>query len=1429
MVVAGSFAFLAFRLCQPDAFAGLGLSPDVVGQQRFEEITALAPSWWHQVYDLMPRPLRALVLPSPRWLNNMETIRSQMTGDVDFPPNHQWTDRTPIVFPWRNMVLYGLGPLLGLAAWAGWLIAGWRLVRARTDWQQHVFPVLWVGVFFLYQGTQWVKSMRYLMPIYPALVLLAAWLLHDAWSRAAASGRVDDGKLARSRLWLVTKWAALGLAALVCLTTWAWAFTFVRIYRQPTTRVAAARWVYQNVPTGATLLVEPADPNSSVQRVQVHVPRIEYAEDGWRTVTAFELPTDGTATGLRLNYLSDPAMDVESEVIRVSIGTDSQGTGELTTGVLSADLRPVRSVRGDAHLVELEPVSLTEGQSYYLTLEAVAGAPIRSTGAYLINESSWDDGLPLRLDGLDGFTIYEGEPLELYWEDNEEKRARLIRLLDEGEYLFITSSRQLGSIPRMPTRYPLTIAYYQALFEGRLGYQLVETFFADLQIGPLNVNDVFGKVEWGTTPAVGWPPPDEWAAEEAFSVYDHPPVWIFVKSDDYSPAAVRAVLDEVDVSQRQFIIPYDYTQELWAQRRPTWLNQLLGKRSITPVTAEPVEERSMWLEEDVLEAQQAGGTWRDLFDTGSPLNRFPGLAAVTWWLTVVLGGWLVFPIALAVFPGLPSRGYVLSKVLCLVLVAWLVWILTCIHLTDYTRNAIWLAVGLVAAMAALAARWQWPALVRLVKCRWRWMLAVEGIGLGLFLLFLAIRSGNPDLWHPVFGGEKPMDLAFLNAIVKSTQFPPYDPWLSGAYINYYYFGFVIIGNLVKILGIVPHVAYNLALPMLYSLTGLGAFSVAYDLVAGKDRSNDPIERTRRALAAGLAAACLAVLLGNLGQLATVLSGWHRLGQAAAGEDAVWLVQAGRGLLENLRGAALPMHTGSWYWDATRIIPPAAGEAGPITEFPFFTFLYADLHAHMIDMPLVLLALAWALALAQAADRGVLGQGRHWGATRLISRLALIWVVGGIVIGALRATNTWDWPASLGVACVAIAYSAWRARPSAGGWLLLAGLGAAALVGLNVLAYLPYTRQFVPAYTQVMAWRGGVTPVWAYLSVHGLFLFLLLTWAVREYRDWTRSLTLDALRAWEPFALLVALAVMGCLVAMVVLLRSGVSVGPLVLVVAVPVTMLALQRRLAAERRAVLMLLTLGLVMTLAVELIVLSGDISRMNTVFKFYMQVWLLFSVTGGAALIWVWEWSSAWRPAWRQAWFGILGLLVFAAALYPVTASRAKVLDRFHADQPPAGLDGMVYMRTATHYDRDQVILLESDYQAIRWLQENVDGSPVIMEANTYPKIYGWGSRISIYTGLPTVVGWEWHTRQHRAGFTDATELVRQRANEVITFYNTPDVYQADRILDKFRVQYVVVGSLERAYYSAVGLNKFELMEELGLLEEVYRNAGAEIYRVR
>jgi uncharacterized membrane protein len=305
-----------------------------------------------------------------------------------------------------------------------------------------------------------------------------------------------------------------------------------------------------------------------------------------------------------------------------------------------------------------------------------------------------------------------------------------------------------------------------------------------------------------------------------------------------------------------------------------------------------------------------------------------------------------------------------------------------------------------------------------------------------------------------------------------------------------------------------------------------------------------------------------------------------------------------------------------------------------------------------------------------------------------------------------------------------------------------------------------------------------------------------------------------------------LAFLGLMVGMLLI---GVPVGPVALMMMVPAGLLALQSRLAAERRTVLMLFTLALALTLAVELVVLSGDISRMNTVFKFYVQVWLILSAIGGAGLVWSWESVRRWWLPLRQAWLVALGCLVFAAALYPPTAARAKVKDRFHEDQPPAGLDGMAFMLTATYHDREQAMALKYDHGVIRWLQDNVDGSPVIMEANTFPKIYGWGNRVSIYTGLPAVVGWEWHTRQHRAGFANSEAEVRRRAADVITFYNTPDMEQALNILDSYGVKYVIVGPLERAYSNPEGIDKFGLMVGQGMLTEVYRNEGAAIYQVR
>ena len=110
---------------------------------------------------------------------------------------------------------------------------------------------------------------------------------------------------------------------------------------------------------------------------------------------------------------------------------------------------------------------------------------------------------------------------------------------------------------------------------------------------------------------------------------------------------------------------------------------------------------------------------------------------------------------------------------------------------------------------------------------------VEGLFLSFFVFDLLIRLGNPDLWHPAKGGERPMDFSYFNAVLKSTTFPPYDPWFAGGYINYYYYGFVLVGTPVKLLGIVPSIAYNFILPTLFAIVATSAFSIGWNLLDGR--------------------------------------------------------------------------------------------------------------------------------------------------------------------------------------------------------------------------------------------------------------------------------------------------------------------------------------------------------------------------------------------------------------------------------------------------------------------------------------------------------------------------------------------------------------------------------------------------------------------
>ncbi len=809
----------------------------------------------------------------------------------------------------------------------------------------------------------------------------------------------------------------------------------------------------------------------------------------------------------------------------------------------------------------------------------------------------------------------------------------------------------------------------------------------------------------------------------------------------------------------------------------------------------------------------------------------------------------------------------------------------------------------------------------LVAEQWRNMLAVDVVFLLLFLAWVGVRWMNPDLWHPVVGGEKPMDFAYFNAVIKSTWFPPYDPWFAGGKLNYYYFGFVLVGSLTKALGIVPSVAYNLAIPSLFALTGVGGYTLASNLAGGDER---------RGLRAGIWGVVMVVILGNLGevrllanglalvgdvQFESLIPGYPELISALVG---IWKVVA--------KGASLQFRPEWWYWDATRIIPIDPGEVGPINEFPAFTFLYADLHAHAMALPLTQIALAvalqWALGTANRCLTGVresaqgmmhrLRRVARWALPRPAGSLLL----AGLVAGALRATNTWDYPTYLALMTVGFLIGLMTAHfrvrgeaaqptamggdsvpasdvapataevatpevgapgvgPSAGGtprvhdvrarpraWdgrLLLGLVTPVLLLACAELLFLPFTINYKGAYAAFELWEGSRTPLNIYLLMYGPSLFPIAVGALVGIAGlvWHRRHKLDLTNLlWVVSVLLMALVL---LVVLVGYFEIGISW--LAVALGGAATLLLVAPTTPVRHRLLWFWVGTASALSLLVEAAVLKGDIGRMNTVFKFHLQVWMLFAVSAavfverlvhsGNGLRDLFAAGAPVSPSPSVGGDGedegpdasasptrrtkritalndtvafVVVLLVLGGGLYPAFAIPAKMRDRW-APTAPHTLDGMAYVQSAVQYERGAEIRTEADYRVIRWLQENVEGSPTIIEAQA-EREYLWGSRITIYTGLPSVAAWRWHQVQQRMIMPGGTIEARQQ--DVRVFYNSGSPERAREILAKYQVEYVILAPYERAYMLPEGLPKFQTMVEKGWLEVVYQDQDSTIYRV-
>jgi YYY domain-containing protein len=833
------------------------------------------------------------------------------------------------------------------------------------------------------------------------------------------------------------------------------------------------------------------------------------------------------------------------------------------------------------------------------------------------------------------------------------------------------------------------------------------------------------------------------------------------------------------------------------------------------------------------------------------------------------------PLCWRVLRGLPDRGYAVSKTIGLLTAGYVAWLLPSLKVMSFGRGAVLIGIALT-ALLSLAAVWRWRRdFMADLRSRWREIVFVEALFLIAFLVFVWFRTLNPDLWHPYRGGEKPMEFAYFNAVVRSTHFPAYDPWFAGGYINYYYFGYVLMGAVTRLTGVIPSMAFNLAVPTLFAFMVINTWSFVRNALGMLHVKLGKGSRwTLPAIA--LLGPLFTVFLGNL-DLA------RRIGRGEYGysiaEEQGWF---GLGALSDvIRGTwrafvhAQPMPTDT-FWAPSRVIPDT------VNEFPYFTFLFADFHPHMAGLTVTSAILVVSLAVLgsrrwphRAENPPVEGSREFFtsrravfGAVQSIPRgisveRGLMVGLVALMTGMLFPLNAWDFPTYVLLVVGAFALlevvSVVAEMPTGlrGFWEISyasvrrVAIWSAATVVLGRALFLTYFAAYQQPNSGFDAWEGSKTLTSEYLIIHGIVLFFVVSFLLAEIawlsKSWsvpiiryrgarwsaapdsspsTRTLSITVDRAPRLVNPVVAIAGLFTLLGIYAIWTD--KLFWLLVALAIPTAAVAWERRREPVHLFLCAMVGLALGLSAAVERYALRGDIGRFNTVFKFYLQIWVLFGLVAavGTALMIV-RYRHLLAPLNRAGWCLMGGVLLLAGISYPLLVTHPRLEDRFN--ELPRTLDGMAYMQIAVYDDArpdgGEIVpyALREDLDGINWLLDNVQGSPVVLEGLT--SLYRWGSRISVYTGLPTVIGWDWHQTQQRPGYGN---LINERREDVNWIYDSEvDFFMVQPLLDKYHVQYVYVGPLEKVMYGAAGLAKFDRAVESGELSIAFRNGTVTIYK--
>jgi len=430
--------------------------------------------------------------------------------------------------------------------------------------------------------------------------------------------------------------------------------------------------------------------------------------------------------------------------------------------------------------------------------------------------------------------------------------------------------------------------------------------------------------------------------------------------------------------------------------------------------------------------------------------------------------------------------------------------------------------------------------------------------------------------------------------------------------------------------------------------------------------------------------------------------------------------------------------------------------GSIIYYPYFSFIMGDLHSYFMSVPFQVMFIMLIFAVFQ---RGRLSDRLERSDT-LIDILIL-----GLCLGFFFILNTWEYPTY--IIFTVLAFILLRIRRTIKGNLLV----PAAIIVLSFILYVPhYISGSVSGFTGLGLVTTRTTLA-QFLEFGALFLFAvcsLLVILVLSKREIFRG------RRVVSAAILVLVAT----------IISAVLLDFWLLIIVVPVGLLSLyyiyRSKSKSEREFVLILLIMSAALAFFCDFLyiddVLSGDWERFNTTFRVYHQLWVFLGIAAACAVFYVMKSLEGKR---RIIWTAALAILVLASLVHPIASTTSMLSGRHDFWGMNSGtLDGMAYIEMVD----------KGDYEAIKWINENIDGSPVMLEA---PWISGKLSpRISTFTGLPTVLGgWVEVFWRNASGFN-----IGARGEDADMIYNTLDNDLALELVAKYEVEYIYIGNLER-----------------------------------